>query len=277
VLESALRCEVLGHWAAVGLYSAASVCFVWGAASGGERGLRWGLVPALLGLFPHGAAILLRWAEAGHGPYISRVEVLSSNAWVALAMFLGAAAWRPRLRAAGFVVVPAALLLTAWGLMTDPAVRTLPPSLRSPWLVFHVVFAKLAAGGVLLAVATAALYLMKEARPSRPLCARLPTLGELDEHGRRFAFFGFVFWSVMIAAGAIWANESWGRYWSWDPIEVWSLATWLALGAYLHLRRFRGLEGRRAAWFLGACFAFSMATVFFVPFLAGSVHTEYFK
>ena len=52
----------------------------------------------------------------------------------------------------------------------------------------------------------------------------------------RFVLVGFLFWGIMIATGAIWANEAWGRYWSWDPIETWSLIVWIIYAVYLHVR-----------------------------------------
>lgn len=274
---SPFKTEVLLHWGGVILYSASAVAYALDLFFGREKAQRWGAALAAAGLLPHGVGLLLRWVESGHGPYMARYEVLSSNAWVAVALFL-AVSWRlPRLRAAGAVVMPVCFLGMTAGLFTDPGLRALPPSLRSVWLVLHIVFAKLGAGGILLSFGAGILLLLREHRPQAAFAARLPSLEVLDDYGRRFAGFGFLFWSVMIAAGAIWANDSWGRYWAWDPIEVWSLVTWLAFGAYLHLRRFHGWEGRRAAWLAAACFALSMATLSIVPILTKSLHGEYFQ
>jgi len=271
------KTEVLLHWAGVLLYAAACLAYAVNLCFGRERAQRWGFGLALAGLLPHGAGLLLRWAESGHGPYMARYEVLSSNAWVAVVLFLFAS-WRlPRLRPAGAVVMPVCFLGMTAGLFTDPGLRTLPPSLRSVWLVLHILFAKLGAGGILLSFGAGVLLLLREFRPESAFAARLPSSEILDDYGRRFAGFGFLFWSVMIAAGAIWANDSWGRYWAWDPIEVWSLVTWLAFGAYLHLRRFHGWKGRRAAWLVAACFLLSTATLSVVPILTRGLHGEYFK
>lgn len=274
---ASFRSEAILQWVAVAFYAGAAVAYTVHATFGREDAASWGGRLALSGMLPHSAALALRWVDAGHGPYMTRHEVLSSNSWVAVLVFLFAA-WRlPRLRAAGLVVMPFCLLTMAVGLMLDPRIRRLPPSLRGIWLVFHILFAKLAAGGVLLALGAAALFLLRERRPEADFSRRLPPLEVLDAYSRRFASFGFVFWSVMIAAGAIWANEAWGRYWSWDPIETWSLVTWLSLGAYLHLRRFHGWSGRRAAVLLAACFALSMGTLLAVPLLVKTLHGEYFQ
>lgn len=271
------RLETAFHWAGVACYAAAAVGYAIEVFFSKEAAGRWGLRLGALGLAPHGAALAARWLASGHGPYMARAEVLSSNAWIAAALFL-AVAWRtPRLRGAGIVVMPASLLALGVSVFLDPRARALPPSLRSVWLVFHVLFAKLAAGGLLVALGAAALYLLKERRPASGFASRLPALDILDAYSQRFAGFGFVFWTVMIAAGAIWADQSWGRYWSWDPIETWSLVTWLSLGAYLHLRRFHGWRGARAAAMLSFCFALSLGTLLAVPLLVKTLHGEYFQ
>lgn len=274
---SPLKAEVLLHWAGVILYSASAVAYSLDLFFGREKAQRWGAVLATAGLLPHGAGLILRWVESGHGPYMARYEILSSNAWVAVILFLFAAWKLPRLRSSGAVVMPVCFLGMTAGLFTDPGLRTLPPSLRSVWLVLHVLFAKFGAGGILLSFGAGALLLLREHRPQASFASRLPSSEVLDDYSRRFAGFGFLFWSVMIAAGAIWANDSWGRYWAWDPIEVWSLVTWLSFGAYLHLRRFHGWRGPRAAWLSAACFALSMATLSIVPILTKSLHGEYFQ
>lgn len=274
---SPLKAEVLLHWAGVILYSASAVAYSLDLFFGREKAQRWGAALAAAGLLPHGAGLILRWVESGHGPYMARYEILSSNAWVAVILFLFAAWKLPRLRSSGAVVMPVCFLGMTAGLFTDPGLRTLPPSLRSVWLVLHVLFAKLGAGGILLSFGAGALLLLREHRPQASFASRLPSSEVLDDYSRRFAGFGFLFWSVMIAAGAIWANDSWGRYWAWDPIEVWSLVTWLSFGAYLHLRRFHGWRGPRAAWLSAACFALSMATLSIVPILTKSLHGEYFQ
>lgn len=265
------------HWTAVAFYILAAWFFAVEFCFGGENGSRRGERAAAAGLAVHSAAIALRWWSVGHGPYMTRYEVLSSDAWMAVAVYLMVSRLRGGLKHTGLVVLPLSFLLMAAGLLTDSSVSYLPPSLRGVWLVFHILFAKIAAGSLCIAFGAAALYLVKESRPGWGLSARLPSLEIMDENAHRFTSFGFIFWSIMIAAGAIWADQSWGRYWAWDPVETWSLITWLLFGVSLHARRFHGLRGRGAAWLTSACFAVSLFTLFAVPFVTGSLHTEYFK
>ena len=272
-----IRWEVILHWTATLLYAMSTLAFVYGVNFDKEKVLSAGAVLAAVGLLPHSAGLIARWLAVGHGPYMTRGEVLSSNAWAALIVFLAVLRWRPQLKPAGLLIVPLAMLMTAAGLFLTPEIRLLPPSLRSFWLVLHVAFAKLGAAGMLISLAAAVLYLLKEGRPETGWRAQAPALDALDEYSGRWAGFGFAFWTIMIAAGAIWAQQSWGRYWAWDPIETWSLITWLLFGMHLHLRRFFSWSGRGAAWTLGACFLMSAFTVLGVPLITQGLHTEYFR
>ena len=95
----------------------------------------------------------------------------------------------------------------------------------------------------------------------------------LDEGAARLVAVGFLGHTVMIASGAIWANGLWGRYWGWDPIETWSLVTWLTYAVYLHLRFTLGWSGRRAAW-LGLVAAAGIVLTFFGIGVVSNVHTQ---
>ena len=106
---------------------------------------------------------------------------------------------------------------------------------------------------------------------------RLPGPEVIEAYTVRFVGFGFVFWTTTIGAGAIWANQSWGRYWGWDPIESWSLVTWLAYAILLHARIFFRIKARAAAWGTIACFVLSVLTVLIFPFIFPSLHSAYFQ
>jgi cytochrome c-type biogenesis protein CcsB len=77
--------------------------------------------------------------------------------------------------------------------------------------------------------------------------SRLPTAQTLDRVAYRVIAFAFPIWTFAVIAGAIWAQEAWGRYWGWDPKETWSFITWVIFAGYLHARATSGWKGRRAA------------------------------
>jgi ABC-type transport system involved in cytochrome c biogenesis permease subunit len=89
--------------------------------------------------------------------------------------------------------------------------------------------------------------------------------------------FGFLFWTVTIAAGAIWANQSWGRYWGWDAIETWSLISWLAYGIFLHARMFFRLGPVGTAWASVSAFVVFILALLILPFVMPSLHSAYFQ
>jgi cytochrome c-type biogenesis protein CcsB len=100
----------------------------------------------------------------------------------------------------------------------------------------------------------------------------LPSAEELDRITYRTIAVAFPLLTLMIAAGAYWANRTWGSYWSWDPKETWAAITWLVYAGYLHMRITRGWRGRRAAYFAILGFAVVMFTFFGVTYLLPGLH-----
>jgi ABC-type transport system involved in cytochrome c biogenesis permease subunit len=206
-----------------------------------------------------------------------KYEVLSSNAWIAMVMLLLFLWRKPNWSAIALVALPVVILMMGIGLFTNPEARNLPPTLRSIWLIFHILFNKLAVGAFILSLASAVVLLRKLNGARGKWLDRLPGPDVLEARTVRFVGFGFVFWTTTIGMGAIWANQSWGRYWGWDPIESWSLVTWLAYAILLHARLFFKLNARATAWATIACFILSVLTVLVFPFIFPSMHSAYFQ
>jgi cytochrome c-type biogenesis protein CcsB len=150
----------------------------------------------------------------------------------------------------GFSVV---VLMLAVLLLYVPA-GPLVPALDSYWLVIHVVAAVIAAGAFTVGAIASVLYLVKsraERRTDAPTTgyvARLPEASVLDRVAYRVHAFAFPIWTfAALVAGPIWAQYAWGRYWGWDPKEVWAFITWVVYAAYLHARVTAGWKGRAAA------------------------------
>jgi cytochrome c-type biogenesis protein CcsB len=99
------------------------------------------------------------------------------------------------------------------------------------------------------------------------------TAVSLDLFNERAMGLGYVLLTAGIVLGAVWANEAWGSYWSWDPKETWSLITWMVYTAAIHLRRTHRWQGRRMAWLSVAGFAFVLFTYFGVNYLMSSMHS----
>jgi len=271
-----LELYVSATWLVVLLYVAATVANAAAVIFKRDRMEIRSYWIALSGLALHSAIIALWWAEVGHGPYMAPSEVLSSDAWMIMSCFFIFSRLYPRTKPTSILVFPVSFLLLALSLFYNPGIRTLPATFRSVWLVIHIGLYKISLATLVIGCACALLYLLKK-RKDQGWLQRLPALETLDIYSYRFAGFGFIFWTIGMLAGSIWAYQSWGRFWGWDPTETWSLITCLMFGAYLHLRRFFGWKETRAAWFFMACFAISLVTLFGMATLSGSIHSEYFK
>lgn len=269
--------EISFHWAAVVFYIGGVIAFAYALIFAHPNNITQANWLTAFGLVPHSTALVLRYIHVGHGPYMMKYEVLSSNSWIAIVMLLIFLWRKPNWSALALVALPAAILMMGFGLFTNPEARNLPPTLRSMWLVFHILFNKLAVGAFVLSLASAIVLLRKLNGATGRWLDRLPGVDVLEARTVRFVGFGFVFWTTTIGMGSIWANQSWGRYWGWDPIESWSLVTWLAYAILLHARLFFKLSARPTAWATIACFVLSVLTVLIFPFIFPSMHSAYFQ
>ncbi|MBU4077957.1 MAG: cytochrome c biogenesis protein CcsA, partial [Euryarchaeota archaeon] len=230
------------YLAATTLYGLSSIIYIYCFVFRKEERISYAYYGALAGLLFHSVSIALRWIESGHGPYVNMYEVLSKYAWFCVVIFLLAQQKYPKIKSAGFAVMPVTFLIMGFGMTYSRDVVMEPTSLHSYWLIAHVVFANLAFGSILVAVGIAALYILKDRRLNKKektdddsFYDRLPTLNVMDDLMYRFVASGLLFLTIMITTGAIWANQTWGRYWGWDPTETWSLVTWFMYGLCLHL------------------------------------------
>ena len=276
--------DYIMYLAATTLYALSSILYIYCLVFRKNEKIGLAVNGAIAGLLFHSVSIALRWIEVGHGPYISMYEVLSKYAWFSVVIFLLVQHKYEKIKIAGFIVMPVSFLIMGVGLTYSRDIQPLPASLRSYWLIAHVVFANLAFGAILVAVGIAFLYIMKERRAKKAekelldedsFYERLPELKVMDDLMYRFVASGFLFLTIMIGAGAIWANQTWGRYWGWDPTETWSLVTWFVYAICLHLRMNVGWSGRRIAWFIIFSIIVLAFSAFGVGYVYSGLHTNY--
>jgi cytochrome c-type biogenesis protein CcsB len=143
--------------------------------------------------------------------------------------------------------------------------------LKSNWLIAHVITCFVGYAAFAVAFGTSIMYLFKAntAGASRGLAGLLPVAAALEELTQQLVMFGFLFLSIGIITGAVWANSAWGRYWGWDPKETWSLVTWFVYATMLHARLMRGWQGRRIAYLSIIGFCAVLFTYFGVNLLPG--------
>lgn len=246
------------YWAALVASACATPAYAAAVVTGRTWPSRLGLAALLAGLAALTAALALRWAAAGHGPYLGRYEACASYAWVLLGAFAVLQRRVASLRTGGVLVAPAAFLLLGVGALAPSAPQFASPAMRSAWLWLHVGMAKLALATLVLAASACLVYLRRERGAT--VAAGVPAGGAREEERApgargdvqdlsvRLTSVGFLMLAVVIGSGALWANSVWGSYWSWDPVETWALATWVVYGVALHFNRLWGVAGRRWAW-----------------------------
>ena len=150
----------------------------------------------------------------------------------------------------GVVVAPVVFLLIGYAAMQSREVKELMPALKSGWLAIHVSTAIIAYGSFGVSFAVSLLYLLRGKRKDNEFWQKnIPEEERLDLISYRAVSLGFLFLTFVIITGAIWAEQAWGCYWSWDPKETWALITWIIYAIYLHLRISRGWKGKTAAVF----------------------------
>lgn len=223
------------------------------------------LAAVLCAVILFAVAIGVRWEHAGYGPFLTLFEVLLSNLF-SLGLLYFLVLWRyPLARPGALLVLPLFLLLGAWAVAVPPEPGQLPATYDSAWLWVHVGVGKVFLGICLAATGVAGVLLLRRLTGWAALHA-LPEDRHADALVWRLMSIAFIFHSLMLIAGAVWARDAWGHFWTWDPLETWAFITWLALGTSLHAR----LAWRLPAWagWLLVLLVFGLAflTFFGVPF-----------
>jgi len=212
---------------------------------------RIGISLTLIGFVLSVAGVLLRAMAAGRAPWGNMFEFTTSAMVFIVAVYL-TMVWRGGMRWLG---LPVTLLATAGnGLAMTVfyvAVAPLVPALHSVWFLIHIIAAAISGATFNVGAAASILYLVKkraeERGQVRGYLSLLPSAQRIDVLCYRFHAFAFPLWTFTVAAGAIWAEYAWGRYWGWDPKETWALVTWIIYACYLHARSTAGWKGKKAA------------------------------
>jgi len=181
-------------------------------------------------------------------PATNMFEAISFFAWLTVLSYLIIEPLLLRTRffgVFGLLIPVAAMAYTAKGVSQDP--RELMPALKSYWLVFHVTAMFISYAVLALAFMFALLYILRSRKLRLEAIDTRFNLKWLDEVSYKLVLFSFPVLTLGIFLGAVWADQAWGRYWGWDPKEVWALITWLLYLAYLHFRIQRGWIGYRSA------------------------------
>ena len=256
------------------------------------------LITILINLFI-ALQLMSRWIISGHFPISNLYESLYFLVWgITLGQLLIEKEYSTPIIPA--IAIPIELLTIAFACFVLPEdlklSSNLVPALRSSWLVMHVSVVMLSYAALIIGslLSASVLFINK----GQPLQLRSSSTGvggfkisnsysinnvikpinfshseELDTLSYRSILVGFVLLTLGLITGAIWANEAWGTWWSWDPKETWAFISWLFYAAYLHMRISKGWQGRRPALLATSGFFIILICYIGVNFLGVGLHS----
>jgi len=235
-----------------------------------------------VGILAHVIAVTTRGLATHRAPWGDMYEFITALTCVAAIFFfyilVKYRAWAIGVFVMGAIVIALGLAET---LIYTPA-GPLVPALQSYWLSIHVTAMTLSSGIFFVAAVLGVMYLVAERYRKRvaagkaepnALLDRIPSGPQLDKLTYRAVVFGFPIWTFGVMAGAIWADQAWGRYWGWDPVETWAFITWVIYAAYLHARATGGWRGVRSHYIQLLGFASLLTNIFVIQIFVTGLHS----
>ena len=238
-----------------------------------EKGRKIAWIIFTAGFALQGCYILMRGIEAGRVPMANQFEFAMMFSF-GIGVILMILHYVLKIE---WITTPG--MIMAWGIYLYAAllpreIHELMPALQSSWLGFHVFTAIIAYGSFGVAFGVAMVFLFQKPLQNSKFARNyFPDQDTLDLITYRAVSLGFLFLTLCMITGAIWAKRAWGSYWSWDPKETWSLITWIIYAIYLHLRLNKGWKGRKAAIFAAIGFICVIFTYVGVNTLLAGLHS----
>jgi cytochrome c-type biogenesis protein CcsB len=233
-----------------------------------------GVVHLAVALVVHTFALALRWYISGHAPMSNGYESMIFVSWVTL--LAGLIFVKRSGYALALTAILAALSLLVAGMSNmNPEITNLVPVLKSPWLTIHVAVIMAGYGFLGLASIMGLLNVVLYATLSPSNKARMDeVIKQVTNVNHLTLIVGLYFMTAGVFLGGVWANESWGRYWGWDPKETWALITVLVYAFVTHMHRIPGLRGS-FAFNLASFISYSsvLMTYFGVNYFLGGMHS----
>ena len=264
------------------IYFAAFVFYLFWMIRGREFWGKLATWTSLFGLCAQTIALIIRWKTSydlgfGRVPLSNFYESLIIFAWTIVLLYL-LMEWRLKNRSIGVFVMPIAFLIMAYASIApgiNQKIEPLIPALQSNWLTSHVLTCFMGYAAFTVAFALGIMFLIRSTAAGRSsesggFFRLLPSEYQMDDLMYSCAALGFIFLTLGIVTGSVWAHYAWGSYWSWDPKETWSLITWIVYAVMLHVRLVRGWRGKRMAIMaiIGfGCVLFTYLGVNFLPSL----------
>ena len=234
----------------------------------------------LVGFLCHTAAIVSAYIAAGHIPVHHLRGTLLVAGWIVAGVFL-AFQFTYQFKILGIFAAPLVTLLVFIASQLPVITLQAKNVFNSFWLVLHIITIFIGDASFALACGVGIFYIVQERAIKQKkqgfLFTRLPSLELIDNTGYGFIVLGFTMLTIGLVTGMIYAKSIWGKFWSWDPKEIWSGITWLLYAALLHGRISMGWRGRKAAIMSIVGFAVLLFTFLGVNLLMKGHHGEFTK
>ena len=200
----------------------------------------------LAGLIAHTIYLIVRGIVAKRLPLSNQFEFATAFAWgVALLLVI----LRTRMKAdwLSVIAMPMTFLLLSFAALQPKEISDLMPALRSGWFAFHIGSAVISYSAFIIAGCIGLRYILLHKKAKEEDGFRLK---QMDWLSYRLVALGVLMLTITILTGAIWAEQAWSAFWTWDPKEVWALITWIIYVVYLHLRLRNKKQGLGMAWYV---------------------------
>ena len=192
----------------------------------------------------HGVGLGFRWFITGHAPWSNGYGAIVFIAWVTMIAGFAFARKNPVILAGTAILAALMIFVSEMNLM-DPEITPIQPVLKSYWLMIHVSIITGSYGflglACILSLLNLILYITRNEKNGKVVTLNITELTYVSEMTTTVGLFMLTIGTFL---GGIWANESWGRYWAWDPKEVWALVSVLVYAVILHLRYIPGAAGK---------------------------------
>lgn len=226
----------------------------------------------VFGVLLHFGSLVLRALATSRAPWGNMYEFGAMLCLVAVGTWLVVLRKYPTVRHLGvWVLCPVIVLMFLGGVVLYSTAAPVQPALQSYWLVVHVFTIAVGSGMALVPGVVSVLYLLKVRKPE--WATRLPAADVLDQVAYRTTVFAFPIYTAGVIFGAIWAEQSWGRFWGWDPKETVAFVAWIVYAAYLHSRATAGWRGGRAAMINIVGFVAMIFNLFFINLVIAGLHS----
>ncbi|MFC7549227.1 c-type cytochrome biogenesis protein CcsB [Plantactinospora sp. GCM10030261] len=242
---------------------------------------RLAVIVTLVAAALHLATIVTRGIAADRVPWGNMYEYVLAATFVAVVGWLFVLHRYAGIQHLGlFVALSEVLLLAVAGLVIYTPIGPLVPALDSYWFIIHIAAVTLSSGLFLLGVVPAVMFLIRDGydkgkrRFPYSLGKRVPAAAPLERMTFRLHTFAFPIWTFgALIAGPLWAEAAWGRYWGWDPKEVWAFISWVVYAGYLHARATPSVKRTVATWIAILGFATMLMNLFGVNLFFSGLHS----